>query len=1734
MRFLKNATKILIILVTILLMALPFIAEFFTFRRDKKKKILYKRLRVLIYTVAYVIVVTIILYLIKEIFLWVESLSAIKWIVKKIALDYRIVYCGKVLAAVAINFAIGFVYRFIGKLVRIGLKKKNLVKPKKKNGEFNWRQKAERRVIKFFHTETWFFVGTIVKWLSITLSAAYALIFVAYQIPALFGADWVPYEFISMVFSAGYIYPTITLLVLWEMCFFLEGIKRIEDECPELLHERPVGTKSIEAVLEEIDEEIRKQFGDFYICDVDVSASVQEELVSTNHNPITEYIAQAVENDSRNPQTRKEVYMNCLDKLVESEKGILINGSFFSGFSMYFLRYISVIVARGDSIVFVCNSDSQIDAVYDYLIQGLTEISSLYCKGFENDAVNFDDPIWRVIKVSGEHSVIKEASVDEANVLVTSLGYLCSARFETEHSRLISLIDAVVFVDSLCTVNTYNRQLAIINTRLKHIVKKNSLEARNGKVSDMFRVRYMSRKIRYICFDDTRTPGLDKVMKNMLAVDFDTVDAMNYNSSTMVRCYNYEGRADANGRRSCTQFFNSEEEIGVVMNMAVLCLAKGAANVTVFADNIIPYGNIEETITSNMGQLSIKANGSNIRLNKRFYNPDDYSVIIAIDSGDNLPTTLRRYVSMVSNKPALIIVFSRPYMLRDYYVSNINKLWINAQIERIPVEEETNKDIAQSILVRANAGGISKDDVIRLATGVPQFAEYVAKRDLNAILRGVLQIYGGEQGDRFDLFKYFEYTSSHNFDDNGNYNSEVMVVLRRHGKIFDFINGRNEAIMVVGGDECILPVPATRLTQNYIAGQNLVYNGNTYYIEKVDVGAGKLYTRLAVGGKNDEAYRYIQAREYRLEVGNDKIEYSTTKHVVLGLSEGEISVSDVYVSAFRVPMEVVTNGYFEIDPHTLSPYSGTNEYHSINDPGNDALAKQTYRRYGNVTAPIYSTDSVIRTTDLNAAEKGAKVMAVRICGQLGSDINKTMSLASVMLNELIGSMFPSVADSIAVVPVLHGEYADDELQAVLDKQPKIKIIGESELISNEDFELLIIEDCETDLGVVSVLMSAGDDVLSVLFSPVFNYLKWYLVDDKKSDYLYFGLEHQPECFDFVSLHKLSKLLCDDEHDLKFVALDSVVESEVCDFCGRCYVKGCDVDELDDGRRMCKSCAGTLVGNNKKLLKAHLDRAKIFLSSTYGITFDNDYDFSFESTVKIENTLKQNRNLVRAGSDVPLKSYVGSRKKVHVEYSIPSVSLSELLVRELTHIWQLKNLPELSDDLVEGHIALVAVQYLRFLNQNALASVRSTYYESTVNLSGEGYRRLVRALLENVQFNNNPFSYLMQAVGRISEAISVPHAFAAVEYVDFGLSYVPKQPDRALDGNISYLYYSRLSPECRKIYDMLLDAVTKHEEKVVVGEYDFNAIEPIMESIEYDHPELFWYKTFSMCGSEVTLCYGASVEEAMLLQQRIDEVVPAYLQGIDSSMSAYDVALRVYVKVISSVDYDTVALNKQRHEGGPSIDRIDSLRTICGVFLDGKAVCEGYARAVQYLLQKCGIECAEVAGHIRKETGERDAAHAWNILKIDGDYYHLDVTWDDSSNTVQTVKVNDLSFDYFCVTTEELKRTRDIDLCPTDIPDCRATQGNYFYYNDYVLDTYDLYRIKAIAQISVRNGGRSFSIKCNSKALFDLALVRLCAEEQDCYEVLKSAAKVDKKILTNTYSYVYDKNIWTITVKFKYK
>lgn len=86
----------------------------------------------------------------------------------------------------------------------------------------------------------------------------------------------------------------------------------------------------------------------------------------------------------------------------------------------------------------------------------------------------------------------------------------------------------------------------------------------------------------------------------------------------------------------------------------------------------------------------------------------------------------------------------------------------------------------------------------------------------------------------------------------------------------------------------------------------------------------------------------------------------------------------------------------------------------------------------------------------------------------------------------------------------------------------------------------------------------------------------------------------------------------------------------------------------------------------------------------------------------------------------------------------------------------------------------------------------------------------------------------------------------------------------------------------------------------------------------------------------------------------------------------------------------------------------------GLLINGKGVCASYADTMKLLLTKVGIECIEVSG--QADNGSL-GNHAWNIVKIDNKYYHLDATWDDPVPD----RPNEVRYKYFNLSDDEISK-----------------------------------------------------------------------------------------------------------------
>lgn len=142
----------------------------------------------------------------------------------------------------------------------------------------------------------------------------------------------------------------------------------------------------------------------------------------------------------------------------------------------------------------------------------------------------------------------------------------------------------------------------------------------------------------------------------------------------------------------------------------------------------------------------------------------------------------------------------------------------------------------------------------------------------------------------------------------------------------------------------------------------------------------------------------------------------------------------------------------------------------------------------------------------------------------------------------------------------------------------------------------------------------------------------------------------------------------------------------------------------------------------------------------------------------------------------------------------------------------------------------------------------------------------------------------------------------------------------------------------------------------------------------------------------------------------------------------------------------------------SEDSVASSHSAYAVAYEGKGVCQGYALFAQKLMQALGLESMYVVGEVY--TG----GHAWNLVKVDDEWYHLDTTWNDPVPD----RGNGVRYDYFLLNDTDMRADHAWEA--VDYPKAISTkyrfmhvvqdsyeQGDYIYFSN-AEDNNKLYRL----------------------------------------------------------------------------
>ncbi len=193
-----------------------------------------------------------------------------------------------------------------------------------------------------------------------------------------------------------------------------------------------------------------------------------------------------------------------------------------------------------------------------------------------------------------------------------------------------------------------------------------------------------------------------------------------------------------------------------------------------------------------------------------------------------------------------------------------------------------------------------------------------------------------------------------------------------------------------------------------------------------------------------------------------------------------------------------------------------------------------------------------------------------------------------------------------------------------------------------------------------------------------------------------------------------------------------------------------------------------------------------------------------------------------------------------------------------------------------------------------------------------------------------------------------------------------------------------------------------------------------------------------------------------LSDRAKELYPTVKTILDSlitkDMTDYDKELKIHDYIVLNTAYD--------HDNFIKNTIPDSSYTIEGLLNTGLAVCQGYAETFKMFMDILGIDCYVISGY-----GD-GLGHAWNAIKLDDEWYYVDVTWDDPTPDVP----GNIDYGYLNVTAEQLAQDHSWD----DIYGITATADKYNYYIKSGLAAYSDADFLALAKKSMKNGQNSFS------------------------------------------------------------
>ena len=827
----------------------------------------------------------------------------------------------------------------------------------------------------------------------------------SFVVGCIFDVSVIGFENISIVLLSF----MILIIFILELRFYFDGV------------EEKVDTNNSKLVIKKKEENIN-----FSNINLEYSKLWEDKIIKS-YLSVNNYNSKIVDSNnniicnSNDLEFNNFLYSKVLFPIINGDN-IIIESCLLDSFSDIIIPIINLMFAASKKMIIICDS---MDTVYNLK------------KWLDNQS--------------------KIANMVNSNIVISILDYKNNNSFNSDNNIDIYIGTVDLALDSRIV---YENIDVVFGINIDKIISENSLNL------SLFAKVLASNKnnlIQYVLFGN-RVNGLNSIVSQIfMRNDFKyQVIKSSIKKEVLVNFFKTEGEW-LQGKilpNFATQY------LGQLIPLAIPSLKYNIKKVDIISNNqpykeqLLAFQTAQSLLLDYLEDDIINVDDMiNFSLNENFVKINDNSVIVAYDNYCNASLLVINYIKY-AKKHMLLNIVSRPYLLREYIINNIEFFIGNVEIigNILPIPKSNIKLAVYKLINQLCYGDMSEEVLLR----------EIQKQDMDILIdinndnQVRLIIDALHDLTRCAFGVNISYNSYLTYKDVTSLNGIDRV---RYYRLLDAVkkelpDNLFKNIIFIDSEEnskIIKKIPVFELYQNYLEGQYIVFDGIYYLVNKIDYNNGIVEL---VNSNVNTSIRYRQIRE----INNLKL-LNIVKEIPI------LKVRDSILSKRIIcgELDIDTVGYYEFN-EAISFVSGEYSYKSV-----DKNKLGLCRKY-----------------------KSTNILAINILNKMILEMNELDKFRisftlSVLLNEMFETLFSDIKQYIIVRSVvkdksIYSRYLKDELIKLY------RPIVDTDVL--DGINIYITEDTEIEKGIIDSIINNFDNVILKL---LFDYLYWLLKEDNEDN-----------------------------------------------------------------------------------------------------------------------------------------------------------------------------------------------------------------------------------------------------------------------------------------------------------------------------------------------------------------------------------------------------------------------------------------------------------------------------------------------------------------------------------------------------------------------------------------------------------------------------------------------------------